>query len=264
MTRLIQISDTHLVAAPQLVSGRLDTRTLLQAAVDRIAADLEKIGPVDGLIVTGDISDDGSAESYRLAQDTLASLELPLYFIPGNHDDRQAMFDVFSAPQGEDVNKFHWSARVGEIQLIGLDTTIPRSGGGDLDKETLNFLAAELSNSKNLPTIVALHHPPFASGIKFMDKIGLRGVDGLREVLEGASAEVRLICGHLHSSVIASVGRHIAISSPATCSSFEADYRDNAPVGFTTRPGGYMIHQWVDGFRSTCVPLTVGSGPHPF
>lgn len=264
MTRLIQISDTHVVAAPDLVSGRLDTRKLLQAAVDRIAADLEKIGPVDGLIVTGDISDDGSAQSYRIAQEILGRLELPLFFIPGNHDDRQVMFDVFGAPHGEGVSKYHWTARVGEIQLIGLDTTIPRSGGGDIDDETLNFLSAQLQMSKGIPSIVALHHPPFASGVRFMDKIGLRGVDNLREVLEVAPAEVRLICGHLHSNVVASVGRRIAISSPSTCSTFDADYRDNAPVGFTTRPGGYMIHQWVDGFRSVCVPLTDGSGPHPF
>lgn len=264
MTRLLQISDMHIVAAPDLVSGRLDTRKLLRAAVDRIAADLEKIGPVDGLIVTGDISDDGSAQSYRIAYEILASLELPLFFIPGNHDDRKAMFDVFGAPQGGSASKFHWSARVGEIQLIGLDTTIPRNGGGDIDQETLNFLAAQVKASKGLPTIVALHHPPFSSGIRFMDKIGLRGVDRLREVLDGASAEVRLICGHLHSNVVASVGRHIAISSPATCSTFDADYRDNGPIGFTTRPGGYMIHQWVGGFRSVCVPLVEGSGPHPF
>lgn len=264
MTRLIQISDCHVVSAPKLVSGRLDTRLLLARAVDRISADLEKIGPVDGVVVTGDISDDGSIDSYETFLSVMEPIGVPVFLIPGNHDKRESMFEVFGAPVQGQSEKFQWVRRFDDMQLIGLDTVVPKSGGGAIDAVTLDFLSETLSESPEVPTLIALHHPPFNSGVGFMDAIGLRGFDELREALGQSRAEIRLICGHLHMLVAASLGQHIAISSPATCSSFDTDYRDVAPVGFTTRPGGYMIHEWCDGFRSTCIPLVDGTGPHPF
>ena len=45
MTRVLQLSDTHLVAPGALVSGRLDTARLLRQAVARIAGLLPLIAP---------------------------------------------------------------------------------------------------------------------------------------------------------------------------------------------------------------------------
>lgn len=264
MTRLLQITDCHVVHPTKLVSGRLNTSQLLSSALERIRDDLPKVGPVDGIVVTGDVSDDGSAQSYEIFSELIDSLEMPLFVIPGNHDCRETMrAHFFASSDKADSERLNWVHYFDDLQLIGLDTIVPRSGGGLIDNQTVEFLTNALSAS-DLPALIALHHPPFASGVNFMDAITLRGSDKLEQVLNAANKEVRLICGHLHTLSVGALGRHVAVSSPATCSSFEVDYRGDAPVGYTTKPGGYMVHDNSTGFRSTLVPFTQGSGPHPF
>ena len=95
MPRILHITDTHLVVAPALVSDVLDTAKLFEECVAIAAASLSRIGPVDALVVTGDLSDDGSLESYQLFRQIVAPLDLPLLAIPGNHDLREPMRAAF-------------------------------------------------------------------------------------------------------------------------------------------------------------------------
>jgi len=265
MTRILQLSDTHLVAPPKLVSKKLDTYSLFGAAVDRVINDLTKIGPIDAVVVTGDVSDDGSVGSYEAFREIIERIDLPYYVIPGNHDCRETMLGLFNdSKYNAGVEKFHWVKRFGDMQLIGLDTVVPKSGGGIFDSVSLDFLASSLSSDPEIPTMIAMHHPPFISGVHFMDAISLKGSDAFAELLQSVPNDIRIICGHLHTMVVGSVGNRVAISSPATCSSFDVDYRTDAPVGYTTKPGGYMIHDWSMGFRSTCVPLIPGNDIYPF
>jgi len=265
MSRILQITDPHIAAPPRLVSNKLNTIKLLEAAIDRILKDWKLIGPVDALVVTGDISDKGDLESYLAFKTQVERLPIPYYLIPGNHDLREPMRKCFSdSVYIPDSGKINWVQDLNDLRIVGLDTLVPQSSAGALDDPTLDFLESALRGAPQKPTLIAMHHPPFKSGIRFMDDIGLEGIQQLDDILKSAKNDIRIICGHLHGMIIGSIGNRIAIASPATSSSFDADYRDSAPVGFTTRPGGYMIHDWDNGFRSTCVPFTEGTGPHPF
>jgi 3',5'-cyclic AMP phosphodiesterase CpdA len=265
MSRILQITDLHIAVPPRLVSNELNTYKLLEMAIDRILVDWELIGPVDAVVVTGDISDIGDIESYQAFRRQVERLPVPYYVIPGNHDLRESMHQCFrDMVYMPDSGKINWIRDLHDIRLVGLDTLVPKSSGGELSEDTLEFLVAALGEAPEKPTLIAMHHPPFLSGIRFMDEIGLQGIEQLEKILRSTKNDIRIICGHLHGTIIGSVGNTVAIVSPATASSFDADYRDNAPIGFTTRPGGYMIHDWDNGFRSTCVPFTNGTGPHPF
>ncbi|MEQ3725803.1 MAG: metallophosphoesterase, partial [Tateyamaria sp.] len=61
MTAILQISDTHIVPEGVLMSGRLDTSDALARLVERIGGIRDQIGPIDALLISGDLSDDGSA-----------------------------------------------------------------------------------------------------------------------------------------------------------------------------------------------------------
>ncbi|WP_294607778.1 phosphodiesterase [Roseovarius sp.] len=265
MTRILQLTDTHVTVPPHRVSGELDTFTLLGAAVTRIVTDLDRLGPIDAVVVTGDLTDHGDAESYRLLRRQVERLGLPWFAIPGNHDlrapMRAALGDLDYLPA---EGRLNWTRDFADLRLIGLDTLIEGQGGGTLDRETLAFLEDALQARPDVPTLVALHHPPFACGIHFMDRIGLDATAPLADILGRARSEVRLIAGHVHNTFIGQVGPCIALTSAAISSSFPVDFRADAPVGFTTAPGGYMLHDWRDGFQSTCVSLASGTGPHPF
>lgn len=263
MPRLLQITDTHLVVPPALVSRVLDTAGFLRRAVARLEEALPRLGPLDALLVTGDLSDDGSRESYDLFRAMVAPLGLPVLAIPGNHDLREPMRAAF-ADLGlfPATGRLNWRKDIGGLRVVGIDTLVEGSGGGVIDGETLAFLDGALAFDG--PVLLAMHHPPFVSGIRFMDAIGLGDVGPLAACLERARAQVRIVCGHLHMVATGTVAGASAIVGPSTCSTFDVDFRPDAPVGFRPGAGGFMVHDWSGVFRSTHVPADIGEGPFPF
>lgn len=158
----------------------------------------------------------------------------------------------------------NWTRRVGDIHLIGLDTLVEGQGAGMLSTDSLSFLQNAFSQAGNAPVLLALHHPPFACGIGFMDKIGLTNPQALRDVLIGFDGTLRIVCGHIHSMIVSDVAGHLAISAPSPASTFAYDLRVDAPVGYTTQEDGCLLHRWNAGFQSIRIGPVAGSGPFPF
>ena len=158
MTQVLQISDTHLVQEGALVSSTLDTAGPLRRLVVRITELQEEVGALDAIIVSGDVSDDGSPESYELFKSILSPLNLPTYAVPGNHDQRASFRTAFStAGYLPKSGKLNWHKTLGHLQIIGLDTLIEGQGGGELDTETLDFLEAQLRQLHGSPVICLLY-----------------------------------------------------------------------------------------------------------
>src|SRR2546423_695674 len=80
-----QISDLH-VKAP----GRLSYRVVNCAAMlARCVVEILRLPQRPDLVLaTGDLTDSGRAEEYAHLRELLAPLPMPVYFIPGNHDER--------------------------------------------------------------------------------------------------------------------------------------------------------------------------------
>jgi 3',5'-cyclic AMP phosphodiesterase CpdA len=265
MTTVLQISDTHIVRPGQLASGRLDTAGCLEALVASVVADPSRFGTIDAVLVTGDLSDDGSAESYALFKSLIAPIDAPLFVIPGNHDLRVPMREVFADQAHLPAKgKLNWHQRLDDIDLIGLDTLIEGVGGGEIDTATLGFLEKALSASGSRPVLLGLHHPPFQSGIAFMDQIGLSGINALADILSRFEGDIRVVCGHIHSTMVATVGGKTALSAPSPGSTFAFNVQPDAPVGFHDQQDGYMLHRWQGGFQSVRIPMQPGPGPFPF
>jgi 3',5'-cyclic-AMP phosphodiesterase len=263
MTTILQISDTHIVPKGALVSGRMDTADALARLVARISSIREQIGPIDALLVSGDLSDDGSAESYARFRSLIAPVDLPTYVIPGNHDARDPMRAAFA----EDLPKtgpLNWSRQIGDICLIGLDTLVEGQGAGTLSADSLMFAKNALSRAKDAPVLLALHHPPFNCGIGFMDDIGLTNREELRHLLAEHTGCLRIVCGHIHNMIVKDIAGHVVISAPSPCSTFAYDRRPDAPVGFLTQEDGCLLHLWDAGFQTNRIAPQASSGPFPF
>ena len=265
MTTILQLSDTHLSRAGAVVSRRLNTLEAFVRLVQRIQEVTPQIGPIDAIVVSGDISDDGSAESYAAFRLLTAALEAPVFVIPGNHDSRDQMRAAFTSDGYlPAAGKLNWRRQIGDIKMIGLDTLIEGEGGGEVDTDTLEFLTSSLAEAGETPVLLALHHPPFRTGIRFMDRIGLAGAERLAAILASHQGPIRVVCGHIHCMMIAEVGGRIALSGPSPASSFALDFRPDAPPGFMTAPDGFMVHVWRSGFTSARVGISGGDGPFPF
>ena len=266
MTKIIQISDTHLVGEGKFVSKTLETAAPLEDLIRRISEIELEVGAIDAIIVSGDISDDGSAESYARFKSILSPLKLTFFAVPGNHDVRSIFRAAFSsAGYLPGSGKLNWHQIVGEIHIVGLDTLIEGQDGGELDSETLQFLESTLEKLKNVPVILMFHHPPFKSGIKFMDSICLhKGQTRLCEILKSYPGELIVVCGHIHRNIVTQLAGHTVISAPSTCSSFLYNIHSDAPVGFLKQEGGLILHDWSQGFKSIRIEAERGAGPFAF
>lgn len=263
MTAVLQISDTHIVPQGKLVSGRLDTSDALARLIERISRIHDQIGPIDAVLVSGDLSDDGSAESYAFFKTLIAPLGLPTYVIPGNHDGRDAMRTAFNEVLPK-TGPLNWTRKIGQIYLIGIDTLVEGQGLGTLSAQSLTFLQEALSEADGSPVLLALHHPPFACGIGFMDDIGLTNRNAFREGVTNYSGKLRIVCGHIHNMIVSDFAGHIAISAPSPCSTFAYDRRKDARVGYLTQEDGCLLHRWDAGFQTIRIGPVAGSGPFPF
>lgn len=265
MARLLHLSDLHVVAPGAMASAVLDTPALLRAAIDIIVARLPALGALDAVLVTGDISDDGSAESYALARTELLRLGLPLLVLPGNHDLRDPLRAAFRdhAPLPA-AGRLDWHIDLGDTRIIGLDTLVEGQGGGILTPESLRFLEDAIVTAQGRTILVALHHPPRAIGIEFMDAIGLGNAAALAPVLDRASRPVTVLAGHVHGVYVAGLGRHRLCTAPALCSAFAFDMRAEARVGFHTGPTGFALVDTDGDGLWTAMPIDLGPGPFAF
>jgi 3',5'-cyclic AMP phosphodiesterase CpdA len=215
--------------------------------------------------VTGDISDDGSPDSYSLARRELERLGLPLLVIPGNHDAREPMRAAFAdLPEMPSEGLIDWSAEVGDTVVIGLDTLVDGQGGGKLRPESVGHLSDALAAAGQCPVVVALHHPPLRTGIGFMDAIGLENADELAPVLARARSPVSVVAGHVHGVYHGRIGVHTVLTAPSVCSGFALDRRTDAPVGFYSGPTGCAVIDTGPGGVWSAVPLDRAGGPYPF
>lgn len=265
MTRILQITDTHLVEDGTLAYGTVDTAAALQETVATINRVLPQIGPVDMAVVTGDLTDFGRAVEYRRFRDILSELAIPYRAVPGNHDNRETMRAAFADQDWMPKHgPIRWRAVVGALSLLALDTLVDGASHGALDAESLDWLEKQLSDLAPAPILVALHHPPVKTGILPMDKQNLRDAEPLKRLLQAYSGPCRIIAGHVHRSIFTDFGSAALIVAPGTSHAVTLDLRRSNSNSLTLEPGGIMLHEFDNGFRSHVLPVGAYAGPYPF
>src|SRR5262249_6512091 len=174
---IAQISDLHIKPVGEKAYGVIDTAGALQ----RCVAQLNRLDPRPALVVcSGDLVDGGAAEEYEHLKRLLTPLTLPLLAIPGNHDDRTAFRHAFSNQAfAQKTGAANLLARLDDVDLVLLDSSVPGEPHGFLESATLEWLASELAAEPMRPAFVFLHHPPFRTGIAHMDRQNLHNADAL-------------------------------------------------------------------------------------
>lgn len=260
---LCQLTDPHIRVQGSLAYGRVDTNRFFE---DAIAA-LAKLSPApDAYILTGDLTDFGRAEEYAVLARAVERLGKPAYLLPGNHDERAAMRAAFPGMAYlQNAEPFlQYRIEFDGFALIALDTVVPRASHGVLDHARLEWLRKHLD--RDTPTIIAMHHPPFITGIEHMDKIGLlEGAAELEAILKQHNNIERILCGHLHRSIQARFANTFASTCPAPAHQVTLDLNPGGPSCFRMEPPGYQLHAWLDGRLVTHTGVFGDyAGPYPF
>lgn len=240
---LAQITDLHVTVPGGLLDTQYHTAERLERAVEHLLG----LNPrPDAVVITGDLVDAGGEAEYARLVALLAPLPMPVYVVPGNHDERENMRAAFG-PRGylPERGFLCYEAEVGRVRLLALDTNIPGSPGGRLCPERLGWLDARLAEQPDRPTIVFQHHPPFATGIAMMDGMGLDGRDGLRDVVARHPHVERVLCGHVHRSITRRFGGTIASTCPSTAHQVQLDLRDEGGgLAVIAEPPACALHRW--------------------
>ena len=269
-TILVQLTDLHIREPGRLAYGRIDTAPYLAQAVQSV---LRLRQPPDAVVITGDLTDFGRAAEYAHLARLLAPLAMPVYLMPGNHDDRDELRRSFPGHaylgSGADTSGFiQYSVRVGGLRLLTLDTCVPGASHGTLCAQRLGWLEAQLDACRHEPVVVAMHHPPFQTLIGHMDDIGLlEGAEALEALIARHPNVERVICGHLHRAIDVRFGGTIASTSPAPAHQVCLDLAPDAPSEWTLEPPGFRVHAWSGrGHRLVTHLAASGTfeGPYPF
>ena len=263
---ICQLSDLHVRPPGELAYRRVDTTAFVRRRVSHIA----QLAPrPDAIVITGDIADRGLPEEYAHALVLLEALRMPIYVIPGNHDDRAALRRTFSMHEvspDATTDFLQYTTSIGPIRLIALDTLVPGEGGGMLCAQRLDWLDGELQRSRESPVIVLMHHPPFATGVEAMDAVGLETAYPLEPLIQRHPHVERILCGHVHRTILRRFGGTIAVTCPSPAHQVALDFATGAAPRFVMEPPGYLMHRWSQGTGFTTYAAVIGDydGPYLF
>ncbi len=256
---IAQLTDTHVVAENTDTELYVDNNERMAQAVAMLNAEAPSPAAV---VMTGDLVNDARADEYGALAELLAPLEIPVLPLPGNHDDRALLRSTFADFEWSDTEHLSWVRFVDGVRVIGLDSTRPGSHGGQFDDERAEWLAAALAVPHHGATLLAMHHPPFVTGIEWMDRAGFLGLDVLRELVAKSPID-RVVCGHMHRPIVGSVGGVPALVAMSTVQHVALDLAPGATVSLVRDPVGYQLHR-VDGTDVVTHSRYIDTGQQPF
>jgi 3',5'-cyclic AMP phosphodiesterase CpdA len=254
---LVQLSDPHIGATwagGDPVAGLAATVESVRRLPDR----------PDAVVISGDLADNAADGEYELVRELVARLDTPLYVLPGNHDDRDALRRCFGLP-GRAGTPVQYSAELGPLRLVMVDSTRAGEIRGELDRERLMWLDAELAAAPDRPTLLAMHHPPLATGRKAWDENGLPATDrrALAEVLRRHSQVRRIVAGHMHRAIAGELDGRAVLAIPSTYVQAQLDLA-SSEVKYSDDPPTFAVHALVDGdLASHLQPVFTGSPTPP-
>lgn len=205
--RIVHLSDMHLPPREdEAVSGCYPHRSL-KLLIQEVA----NLDPKpEAILVTGDIANNGGESEYALFQEQLKPLSVPVFWIPGNHDDSVVMSNTIEQKHFSDEK----SVALADWQLLLLDSQIVGKDHGHISAAEFAFLSTELRQHSTRPTLVALHHTPCSPCVGFGCQL-----DNHEEFLAllKTHPQVKLVlAGHTHQAEKTSLDGLDVFTAPST------------------------------------------------
>ncbi|MDD9904984.1 MAG: phosphodiesterase [Rhodospirillaceae bacterium] len=257
---IAQISDTHISEDDGFMERTYETAACLRRAVDHL---IQLPVKPDLVMVTGDCVDTGTDWEYARFRELLQPLTMPVHVIPGNHDDRTRMRTVFGAQGAQAMDGFvQYVVDIDPLRLIALDTNIPGAPGGKLCAQRLDWLEARLAEVPDRPTVIFMHHPPFATGMKVMDGMGLADADAFGAVVARHPQIERVLAGHIHCTLQRRFHGTIAASCPSTATQIQLDLAHPERLSVSREGAACLLHSWSEE-TGLLTSVSEISGPRP-
>jgi Icc protein len=233
--RFIQISDTHFFADAKGELLGVPTHQSFEAVMDAVKVYHEK-SPIDFLIHSGDLSQDDTEASYKMLAERLSQFNVPVYFVPGNHDDVPLMEKILP----NELITLRKHILLPGWQIILLCSQKPKAVEGYLDESQLKFLQECLLKYPDLRAMIVFHHHPLPVGATWIDNLGLQNTDEFWNLVKTYPSVDTVLFGHVHQDFHQLLHGVKCYSSPSTCFQFT---RKQNEFGIEDLPPGC---RWVE------------------
>jgi 3',5'-cyclic-AMP phosphodiesterase len=243
--KILQFTDTHLFANND---GRLmgvDTYSTCQQVME-VAKEQEE--SPDLVLLTGDLSQDETPASYERLAELVQNFKVPVYFLPGNHDQVDLMIEAFGK---QPMFKAERAIELDSWQIVLLDSTVPNEVGGHLRADQLELLDRALSANPDKHALIALHHHPLPIGSAWIDQIPADNGQEFFKVVDRHPQVRMVLWGHVHQEYESERNGVLLRATPSTCVQF---LPGSESFGLDKRMPGY---RWIrldgDGMITTGV-----------
>ena len=209
----IQISDCHIDDNPQ--SMGVDTH-------QNLARIINEITPIksDALLISGDLTHNGTPDSYAKLKELLTPVQSDIFVIKGNHDSGNLM-TLFSECLFKKISLGKWD-------IISIDSVQANKTSGYLSKNALFALDDQLNQSTADFVIVMLHHPIVPMNSTWDDALSLENPQDLLAVLDKHAKIRAVVVGHAHESAEFNRQDLKIIACPSTA----VQFTDEKRIGF--------------------------------
>lgn len=231
--RIVQLSDVHLMEKEEESLLGVNTGESFTAVVDLVKADKNR---PEFMLLSGDLGQDTSDAVYLRLAEMVKDLGMPVYYVPGNHDDVEVMAKVYprhNLTHHRHIVLKHW-------HLILLNSQKPGAVEGHLDHTQLSFLQHCLQMYPEHYAIVVMHHPSFLVGSAWIDRYVLTNADDLWTILSNFPKVRAVLCGHVHQECEGDKKGIHYYSVPSTCFQFK---KNSVEFAIENIPPGY---RWID------------------
>lgn len=185
--KVAQITDCHLFASRDGLYRGANSAAHLQAIVDTLCREQP-----DAVLLTGDLTQDHSSESYTLLAQLLSPLNCPVFCLPGNHDDEVELAALCQQqPMQPERNLI-----LGDWQLLLLNTKSATPAGGFSSIEQ-RWLAEQCRQSQATAIWLFCHHHPLPIN-SFIDKHGQQQQAELWRAIVNDDRIRGIAHGHVH------------------------------------------------------------------
>jgi 3',5'-cyclic AMP phosphodiesterase CpdA len=263
---IAQLSDLHIRPRGKLYKGVVESNRLAAAAIEHVM-NLDR--RPDLVVLSGDLTEKGHPDEYAMALELLGGLSMPWLVMPGNHDERENFRATF-AGRGHAYlpasGPLHYVVDEYPVRIVALDSCPPGQHHGHIDAAGLDWLQATLAEQPLKPTLVLLHHPPFMSGIGYLDDYRYIDAEPLAAVIRGYSNIEAVLCGHVHRAMVKRWAGTVVMACPSTATEIALRLEPGASPQSFLGPTACLLHLWHPDHGVVSHTSYIGQypGPYPF
>ena len=199
--KIIHISDIHLTENGHEIWG-VNTLDHFCTAIEKI----KDLDGIDGIFVSGDLSDDGSLWTYEFIDRAFSAIGIPTFCCPGNHDNLDVFYNGYRP-------SFYRNCDT--VELCGWNFIMLNSAARDMSRGVFchEKLISLIQGCKG-KVVVVLHHPPIEQE-GWLNRKLLENRDRFNDIIQQAENVRMVLYGHTHYHTKVIINGKVYSSAPS-------------------------------------------------